>query len=313
MGVNVNEGASRIAQLLQPEQSSDSAPELETAEQPETVEVETTEVVEETDHEHNDVEDSEEETPEGDTEPEEPRYKVTVNGEEQDVSIEDMKKGYMMESDYRKKTSEVARHRDENKVKEEALSSKLLEAEAMLSLDIEDLNSEENRDLKEYDRSAYEEKKEKLEAKRNRLAELKQEDQTRQQENQTARIGKEKELLLNALPEWLDEKVLTEEAGMVNTMWETMGFTPQELAAFSDHRLVILSRKAALYDKLKAAKPESKKVQAKPKSARAGTVKSSEDKSRNRSQDARARLKKTGNMRDAQSAIKSLLSKQVAL
>jgi len=281
MGVDVNEGASRIAQLLQPEQSSDSAPESETTEQPETVEAESTEV-EEAGHELESVDSSDEETPEGDTEPEEPRYTVPVNGEDKDVSLEDLKKGYMMESDYRKKTTEVARHRDENKVKEEALSSKLLEAEAMVSLEAEDLNSVENQDLKEYDRAAYEEKRDKLEAKRNRLNELKQEDQTRQQENQSERIGKEKELLLNALPEWLDEKVLTEEAGMVNTMWETMGFTPQELSAFSDHRL---------------------------KSARAGTVKTSEDKSRNRSQDARAKLKKTGNMRDAQSAIKSLFSK----
>lgn len=307
MGIDVNEGASQIAQLLQPEQPSDSAPEPETAEQVETPDDDSS-LHEEPLHDDQTEDQAEQgETPEGDTEPSETRYKVPVNGEEQELTIDDLKKGYMMESDYRKKTSEVARHREENKAKEDSLSAKLLDAEAMLSLQLDDLNSEEMLELKEYDRNAYEDKKDALEAKVKRLDEMKREKIKSDQDRKGESISKEKELLLQALPEWLDENTLTSEAAMVNQLWVDMGFSDQDLSQFTDHRLVVLSRKAALYDKLKAAKPESKKVQQKPKSAKPGAATTPQDRSNTKSADARDRLKKTGNMRDAQAAIRSIM------
>jgi hypothetical protein len=309
MGVDVNEGASRIAQLLQPEQPSDSAPEEpETVEQPETAEVEPEgEATPEPESIEVETEETPEVEPEGDTEPEETKYTVKVNGEEQEVTLEDMRLGYMREADYRRKTSEVARSRDEVKAKEDTLSSKLDDAESLLRLEIDDLNSEENQELKEYDRAAYETKKEALEAKANKLQKLKQDSLESQQARKAERVGKEKELLLSALPEWLDENTLATEAAMVNKVWEDMGFSNQDLDQFIDHRLVVITRKAALYDRLKAAKPESKKIQSKPKSAKAGTTKTSQEKSKANTADARSRLRKSGSMSDAQKAIKSIL------
>jgi hypothetical protein len=306
MGVDVDTGASQIAQLLQPEQPSDSEPEA--VEQPEMVEEESAEVEEaEFQEEELETEDLEAETPEGDTEAEEVRYKVNPNGEEVEVTLDDLKKGYMMESDYRKKTSEVARHREENQAKEDQLTAKLQDAEAMLAFELEDLNSEENLDLKEYDRKAYEDKKEALEAKRGRLEKLKQDQFEAFSKRKADEIAKEKELLLSALPEWLDQSVLASEAEMVNKMWADMGFTDEQLSNFTDHRLVILSRKAALWDKAKAAKPEAKKVKQRPKSAKPAAATTTQDRANAKKQDARSKVRKTGNMRDAQAAIKSLL------
>ena len=307
MGIDVREGASRISQLLQPEQPSDSELEPEMAEQSETIEDDSSYAEDSEHQEQAEHQDEQGETPSGDTEPSETRYKVQANGEEREVTIDDLKKGYMMESDYRKKTTEVARHRDEVKAKEDALTAKLQDAEAILALQFEDLNSEEMLDLKEYDRKAYEDKKEALEAKAKRLHTLKQEQIKTMQERKGESISKEKELLLAALPEWLDEATLTSESKMLNGLWESMNFTEEDYNLITNHKLILISRKAALYDKLKAAKPESKKVQHKPKSAKPGSATNPQDRNNAKTMDARQKLKQTGNMRDAQAAIRSLM------
>jgi hypothetical protein len=324
MGVDVNHGASQIAQLLQqgqpeaetPTQPSDSEP--ETAESPEEAqqEPEVEEIAEETDevseHQEQDTEyeESEEtpevETSESDTEPE-PTYKVKVNGEEREVPLDELKKGYMMESDYRKKTSEVARQRDEFSKEKAAFAEKVKQAEELLIVEAEDLNSEENLELKEYDPQEYYKKKEKLEAKANRLAEMKKEAQEFQQQQSMQRLEKEKELLFQAVPEWLDEGTQTQETKLINDMLVGMGIEGDALRPFIDHRLLVIARKAAMYDKLKSAKPETKKVQVKPKNVKAGNVKTKEEISRSKVQEQRSRLKKTGKMSDAQAAIKKLM------
>jgi len=315
MGVDVNQGASQIAQLLQPEQPeqpqeeasppSDSAPEPETAEQPETVE----DTVETIESEAPDIEteyEEEEETPEGDTDTE-PRYTVKINGEEREVPLEDLKKGYMMESDYRKKTSEVARQREEFSKEKESFSNKVAELEELLISEVEDLNSPENLELKEYDPDAYYKKRDKLESKAKKFAEMKQEALKTEVEKGEARLAQEKELLMQAIPEWLDENTLSSETSMVNEMLTSMGIEGDALKPLIDHRLLVIARKAAMYDKIKSAKPESKKVKTKPKNVKAGNTTTSEEKARSKVQDKRVRLKKTGKMSDATSAIKSLM------
>lgn len=320
MGVDVNQGASQIAQLLQqgqPEaetstQPSDSAPEPETAESPEP-EMEMAEDTEEV-SEHQEVETEYEEsgetpemeTSESDTELE-PSYKVKINGEEREVSLEDLRKGYMMESDYRKKTSEVARQRDEFSKEKAAFAEKVSEAEKLLIVEAEDLNSQENLELKEYDPTEYYKKKEKLEAKAQRLAELKQETLKNQEQQTLQRLETEKELLFQAVPEWLDEGTQATETKMINDMLTSMGMEGDALSPFIDHRLLVMARKAAMYDKLKSAKPELKKVTNKPKNVKAGNVKTKEEVSKSKAQEQRQRLRKTGKMSDAQAAIKKLL------
>lgn len=308
MGVDVNEGAAQIAQLLQPEQPSDSAPEPETAEQPETVEEEAVEPEIETGDEVEEVEtpqaEDAEELPEAesDTEPAETKYTVKVNGEEVEVGLDDLRKGYMMETDYRRKTSEVARAREEVKAKEDALNAKIVDAEMMLNIELEDLNSEANKELKEYDPTAFYEKKEAVEAKKARIEKLKSDQAQAEAQRKVESINKEKELLLNALPEWLDENTLNAEAPLLNQQWQDLGFKDAELDLFGDHRLILLTRKAALYDKLKSAKPETKKVTPKPKAAKPGTPKSKEQIAKARKSEKAAKLKKTGNVKDAAAA-----------
>mgnify|MGYP003112579421 CR=1 FL=1 len=88
-GATTIEGAtSRIRAFLNPEQ--------------EPTEVESVEI--EAEQSAGPIEQSEPvETPQGDTETDEPRYTVKVSGEEREVSLDELRKGYMMESDYRRR------------------------------------------------------------------------------------------------------------------------------------------------------------------------------------------------------------------
>lgn len=80
-------------------------------------------------------------------EPAEEKYTVKVNGKEIEVTLDDLKKSYMMESDYRRKTTELAEERraiesqSEARTKElERLRSVVTEAEQTLARDLQ--NSE---------------------------------------------------------------------------------------------------------------------------------------------------------------------------
>lgn len=297
MGVDLNEGASRIAQLLQPEKPSDSA-------EPEMAKEET---IQDDMPETEAVEDKEEESPVQEEGESDPVYTVKVNGEEREVTLDELRKGYMMESDYRKKTTEVSESRKAIEAKVADLSSKLEEVENVLKLDFNELNSPEFAELKEYDPTSYYEKKEKLEKRQKRLKELKGELEKDQQTKKLQKIEQEKELLFQRVPEWLDDTVLKTEAEMVNKLWSDVGFTQEDLERYSDHRLVAISRKAALYDKLMSAKPETKKVTPKPKQVAPGSTKTAEQRNTEKVNALRAKVRKSGNMRDAAKAIRQIL------
>lgn len=301
MGVDLNEGASRIAQLLQPEQPSDSA-EPETAQE----EVIQDDVMPEPETVETEAEETQEAAAESDTESD-PVYTVKVNGEEREVTLDELRKGYMMESDYRKKTTEVSENRKAVEAKSADLAAKLEEVEQVLKLDLEDLNSPENAELKEYDPKAYYEKKEKLESRKRRLQELKGELSTEHQAKKLQQIEQEKELLFQKIPEWLDDTVLKNEVEMVNKLWSDVGFNQDDLERYSDHRLVAISRKAALYDKLMSAKPETKKVTPKPKQAEPGSTKTQEQRNAEKVAALKSKVRNSGNMRDAAKAIRQIL------
>lgn len=298
----VQEGVSRLlapAETSELEKPTDDTPEV-TPDEPE-VEAEIEEEI------------PEEVIPavEGDdvTEAEEPKgqpevtHTVSVGGEEQEVSVDELRLGYMRDADYRQKTIALADQRKADDATREAFQGKLEQAELVATLDQEDLESPEAIELKEYDPAAYYAKKERADAKQARLVELRTEADTQRAAQRQANLAAEQELLLPAIPEWVDQAVRVEEIGMCQALWAKMGFTDADLEQLLDHRLVVLSRKAALYDRINAAKPEDKKVTTKPKSAQPGTVSTKGDKSRGAQKAARDRLRKTGKVADAVSLL----------
>ncbi len=116
----------------------------------------------------------------------------------------------------------------------------------------------------------------------------------------------QKDALLAALPEWKDPKKAKAEKALVVETAKSVGFSEDDLKQVYDHRLVLLLRKAGLYDQMMSKRQGIKPVVSNgPRPAKpgaAGRVSTTTESTR-----AKQRLAKTGRIDDAASAIELLL------
>lgn len=292
MGATTVDGAvNRLTALFNPEPQGQPEGNVVEPEAPNDAEVEATEAKESTDQPEAEVE----------------RYTVKVGEDELEVTLDEMRKGYMMESDYRKKTSEVAEKRKALEAKEADIDSRLAEAKALVEYEISNLDSPEMLELKETDPDSYLKEFERVQKKVESFNKHKAQRDAELQAKQQELIKKEMESLEAAIPDWLDPEVKTKEATEVLGSLEQQGFTRDELSALTDHRMFVLGRKAMLYDQLMNQDLESKKVKTPPKAQQPGTSTSSDERQSRTTQDLRKKLHKTGKPQDAAKLIRSLM------
>lgn len=232
---------------------------------------------------------------------EENKYKVKVDGEELEVTLEELQKGFMMEANYRNKTTALNKERAAVESKAEEIDKQLEEARSLIDGDIEALDSQEMLELKETDPDEYIRKYDKIQDKIKKFQTLQERRASEQKARQDKLIQKEREALFDAFPEWKNDqqKMASESADLMKAM-ENLGFTQDELANVTDHRMFVLAHKAQQLEKIQKANLESKKAQPKPKSVKPGQPKTPEDRQMNKTKDAWAKLKKTGKRRDAE-------------
>jgi hypothetical protein len=100
------------------------------------------------------------------------------------------------------------------------------------------------------------------EAKSAKLQELNQKQQqfAQSQAQATSRaLAAEEQALLAKLPEWRNsEKAQVEKTGIANWL-ASQGYSQPEIASLSDHRSLMIARKAWLYDQLQAGKADKLK------------------------------------------------------
>jgi len=150
------------------------------------------------------------------------------------------------------------------------------------------------------------EKQEKLGAIQSEQQRLYQVSQYDQQRAMEAQLASQQEALMAALPDWKDPKKAKAEKALVIESAKAAGFTDEDLKSVYDHRLVLLLRKAALFDQMVSKRQGIKPVvnngprTAKPGAA--GRVSTTTESTR-----AKQRLAKTGRIDDAASAIEHLL------
>lgn len=119
------------------------------------------------------------------------------------------------------------------------------------------------------------------------------------------------EKLLTAIPEWRDESKGKAEAAEVAAYAKSASFTDEEVNAVVDHRVLLLLRKAMLWDKLQTAKPKVTAKIGKPKikSAPAGSP-SSKPKPASDEQRAKDALRQSGSMRDTANVFSNILNRK---
>jgi hypothetical protein len=121
--------------------------------------------------------------------------------------------------------------------------------------------------------------------------------QQHQQQEMARYINEQIEKLQKAEPLFADEAKGPVERQAIRSFLNKQGFTDEELAGLTDHRTVIVARKAMLYDRMMAAKPEAKKIVPMIRSIRPGSTRApAAPAAAQAAQTAREQLKQTGSV-----------------
>ena len=293
--------ASAIETLLNTNAPTEAS-EVEQEPTAEAVEVEATEVEEvEVEAVEDQAETEADETEEYETEAEAEEveyYTVKVDGEEMDVSADDLVKSFQLERTAQKRLSEAAEQRksleaDRTVVEQERekYAQGLAQLQAQLSQTGQEPTQEYWDKLYEEDPLEFVKQRENQRDREKAMQVLQQEQAQLIQQ----RVAEEKSKLVERIPEWRDDEVATrEKAGLINFA-QRVGFSSDELSQVVDSRLVDVLRRAYLYDLLQQEKPAARKKVAKaPKMVKGGKPKTSQDVASEKKRKAFDRLKKTG-------------------
>ena len=319
--MNVADAASAISAMLAPEKGQAELDETQPAEESE----EDLEAAASEEDESGVKDAPDEETPEEQSEEEEETeegeqpqtFTVKVDGKEVSVTLDELQKGYSRTQDYTRKTQQIAEVRKQVEQETHAVRAEREQyAQLLGALQAQLQSSEPQVDLERLyhedpiewvrQKEVMRERQEKLGAIQSEQQRLSQVAQYEQQRAMEAQLASQQEALLAALPDWKDPKKAKAEKALVIESAKAAGFTDEDLKSVYDHRLVLLLRKAALFDQMVSKRQGIKPVvnngprTAKPGAA--GRVSTTTEGTR-----AKQRLAKTGRIDDAASAIELLL------
>jgi hypothetical protein len=298
--LDVNQAASAFMGLMG---DSEEAEQGQTEEQPEELQA------------SDEVEYSEEES----EEQPKPRYKVKASGEEVEVELDELIKGYQQGTDYTKKSQALAEqrkaieaergHLEYVKQERQAYAQKLQALDSFLTQQHQGVDLEV---LKETDPIGYavavaeqSQREKQLAVVRNEQQRIAQQQQAEQQATLQNHLRNESEKLVSLIPE-----LATPQGDAVRKQIrdyaKSVGWSDQELSSVYDSRAVHTLYKAMKYEQLQKSKPElNKRLVAAPKMMRSGTsappTRSAQDKQ------AMQRLRETGKVTDAAKAFERFL------
>ncbi len=250
-------------------------------------------------------------------------YRVRIGDDEVDLTLEELRLGYMRQGDYTRKTQQVAEGRKQAEAELEALTAQReTYANQLAQLETALNQSEPTQEywdaLQAEDPIEYVKQREALRDRRDALAQVQSEQQRVQQEQyqqlqaQTQeRLKQEADKLLDVIPEWRDADVATKQKNAVYTYAQRhLGYSEQELSQIGDHRAVNALRKAYLYDELMKQKPAAtKKTKSAPKMAKAGQPTSKREISAKRKRQQLSKISNTKGRKSMDAAVQYLLEK----
>ena len=321
---SIVEAQSAILGLLEPEEATpetqESAPTEDVEESTEETQDEPLE--EEVLEDESEEEEAEEEESEEDEVEEEPDvYAVKVDGEELEVSLEELVQGYSRHSDYTRKTQELASQRDQMAQMQQQWARETSQAQAerqqymeaigqfvqQSMVGLEQYASVDWESLREEDPIAFVTKKEEFRdaQERVRQAQAQQGVEAEKQKQEFAKIKQmalqeEHKKLVAAVPEWNEPEKRGELAKELSSYALSQGFKQEELQELIDHRSLIVLMKAQKYDALQNSDVKAKKIKNKPKVIRAGKgTNKKADSQKSKRIASMKRLKESGHVDDS--------------
>ena len=325
LGGSVTEAQEALLSLLDPEEEKPQEEEAEPTEVEESQPEEEDESFEEEEEEESEEED---ESEPADEEVEEELYAVTVDGEEVGVTLDELMKGYSRQSDYTKKTQQIAKDRRETGSLQEKYNSEIAQIQAERQQYMENLqqiieNSSGDvgsfanidwKELKDSDPIEYVTKREEFREAQENVQSLKsQRESVRQKQARDAEslhkaaMEEEHGKLVAALPEWNDPKKKEKLSSDIKSYGLSQGFTEEELGSLVDHRSVLVLLKALKYDNVQSSDMKAKKLKNKPRLIRSGKGRSSSQANKSKRTAQMKRLRGTGHLDDASALLEDFI------
>lgn len=302
------------APVARPVKESTRPPEVDEREEPEAAEA--AEAADDAgDDEGQEVEAAAEPAPEV-----EPEFEIEVDGQLEVVKGKETIKALLQKSrDYERKSEANARIRDalaaqamqskmaqefQGAVFEDVSSLRALEQQIQqfaqvdwaAAFDNDPFNALKLKEQRDQLREQHNAKAQELEGKRQHF--LQGQAQAAHQ-----RLAAESAALVAKLPEWRNSETRAKEQQEIAQSLATQGFNEAEISQLSDHRMLLIARKAYMYDRLQANKAQKvQQVRAAPPVIKPGAQ---PDKAKAESKDFLKEIRKTGrqNNRHAQEAL----------
>ena len=322
---SVQGAADKLLGLLNPQEGQSEPKKDQPAPQEQTEPVKTEPVAEEvskskTEEAKPEAESSETQTETEQTEEQEIQkpslHRVKVQGQELEVSLDELKSGYSRDSDYRQKTHALAEERrmldEQKKSLSQSYDGKLKELTDLIGAAESYIGQSSKEDLqKMYEEDPTQAAKIDFQQRQQRESfnKLKQQAEVVKLQQYNQYLDEQKRLAATKIPEYSDPvKGVTFKNQMKNTLSE-YGFNDQEIGSLADHRFLMVLRDAMEYKNLKSKPVTNKKVTTAPKVVKSGTPKM-EDSRRAAVKQKIGRLRRSGKINDAQSAILEIIGKK---
>ena len=263
-----------------------------------------------------DVQDEEEDEDLDEVESDVQMFKVRADGEELDVSLDELISGYSRQSSFTKKSQSLAE--DRKSFENEIAEARQLRSQAIEALEsaktaqpqVAQKDSQYWQDLKDSDPMQFMLERDELretqmqdQMREQQISQLKAQENAEQQANLEKYISSQRDNLSTLIPEWSDEKVAKSERKAIVEYGKNIGFTDQELNEAYDSRAVATMRKAMLYDRLTQKRGTLKPSHRSSMKAGSQSINPSSTKSRK----ASARLQKSGSVDDAQAVFYNMI------
>ena len=177
------------------------------------------------------------------------------------------RKAELRQADYTRKTQELAEARKGIEARATRLDTIVTQAEALAATLAGEFQAEFQHvnwgELAANDPAAYVQKRHAFDERQRKLAlavgqlqNAKAQQAQTQQEAQQQRLVDEQRKLIEAMPEWKDQKKFATDAAELRDYLATSGYDADEVNGVTDHRAVMLARKAMLYDRMVAKAPK---------------------------------------------------------
>ena len=316
---NIDGAAEKISGLLNPKDKQETETKAEPTEPESTEKQETPESQAKSEAAPVEQEsENTEVTEETQTELEEPSlHRLKVNGQEIEVSLDELKAGYSRDSDYRQKTHSLSMEKRDLESQKNSLrqsyDAKLTELnELIATADATVRQQQGSADLQKlYDEDPTQAAKldYQLRQQNRAIEDMKSKAREAQIKQYNEFLETQKELAATKIPEYSDPNKADQFKINMRNSLRGYGFNDEEICTMADHRFLMVAKDAMSYQTLKDKRPiVQKKVANAPKVVKPGVAKSSASSGREQIRNKIGKLRKSGDIKDASSAILDIIN-----